>query len=310
MSNHRLIVALADAPAPSCTPVTRRRAAAARQAFTLVELLVVIAIIGALVALLLPAVQAAREASRRTQCQNHLRQLALALTNYEGRQKALPIGCIGCGIGGGNDDEPIATRKFHSWNIQLLPELELAGLWRSLDLSLPSHQGVNRTVGATQAAVFLCPSTREEEVLSPRGLWRGQAFTDYGGVYGVEGPGRDAEEGAVQGLADRWLGVLIYETPVAASDVTDGLANTVAIAETQRRRTTECEWTSGHNVFAHDGEAPINSARHAADDIGNEIGSPHAGGAQVAFCDGHAEFLSSDVSQDVLNAHLTRSGGD
>src|SRR3954468_15509597 len=123
-----------------------------RLGFTLVELLVVIAIIGALVALLLPAIQAARESARRSHCQNNLRQIGLALTAYEGRQKAFPIGCIGCG----NVTPPPPVQKFHSWNTQLLPDLELTNLWKALDLGVPSHQPPNRTVGATEIPVFLC----------------------------------------------------------------------------------------------------------------------------------------------------------
>lgn len=254
--------------------------------------------------------QAAREAARRTQCQNHLRQLGLGMATYEGRQKSFPIGCIGCRIRQPAGDEPAPTPKFHSWNTQLLPDLELGSLFQSFDLRVPSHQPPNRAAGATRVEVFLCPSTLPAEALSPRGLWRGQAFTDYGGVYGVEGPGRDADDDALQGLGDRWLGVLIYEEAVPPRDIQDGLANTVVIAETLRRRSGECEWTSGHNVFAHDGDAPINSESHVEDEIGNEIGSPHPGGAQGVFGDGHVEFLRDDLSQAVLNAYLTRSGGD
>ena len=195
-------------------------------------------------------------------------------------------------------------QRFLSWNIQLLPELELAALWHSLDLSVPSYEEPNRTAGATQVAVFLCPSTIEELILNPSGLWRGQAFTDYGGLYGVEGPGREANEDATQWLLDRWLGVMVYEDAVAAREVTDGLAYTAVVAEMLRRRESECEWTSGHNVFAQEGTSPINGSSQ----LGNEIGSPHPGGALLAFCDGHVEFVSEELPQEALNALITRSG--
>jgi prepilin-type N-terminal cleavage/methylation domain-containing protein/prepilin-type processing-associated H-X9-DG protein len=274
--------------------------------FTLVELLVVVTIIAALVGLLLPAVQAARESARRSQCQNNLRQIGLALVAFEGREGAFPIGCIEC------KTLPFAAppkvQRFLSWNIHLLPELEHAALWHALDLSLPSYKDPNRTAGATPIEVFLCPSTLEEQHTSAGGLWRGQAFTDYGGLYGVEGPGREAEQDAAQWLADPWLGVLVYEQAVAAKEVGDGLAYTAAVGEMLGRRQAECEWTNGHNVFAQDGESSINGHSPLDKQAGNGIGSPHPGGALLAFCDGHVEFVSEGLAQRALNALITRAG--
>ncbi len=272
--------------------------------FTLVELLVVVAIIGVLVALLLPAVQAARESARRSQCQNNLRQIGLALTAFEGRSGAFPIGCIECKFIQPPEGKPPAEQRFLSWNIHLLPELEQAALWHALDLHKPSHREPNRTAGGTVVDVFLCPSTVEELRFSPSGLWRGQAFTDYGGLYGVEGPGREAPDDAEQWLADEWLGVLVYEEAVPAKTIVDGLAYTAAVAEMLRRREPECEWTSGHNVFAQEGSSPINGSSQ----LGNEIGSPHPRGALLAFCDGHVEFVSEQLPQEALNGLITRAG--
>jgi prepilin-type processing-associated H-X9-DG protein/prepilin-type N-terminal cleavage/methylation domain-containing protein len=274
-------------------------------AFTLVELLVVVAIIALLVALLLPAVQAARESARRSQCQNNLRQIGLALTAYETRQRSFPIGCIGCRYVEPKPEQAPPVQRFLSWNAQLLPELEKAALWQALDFNVPSHREPNRTLGATQLDVFLCPSTVPDERLSRTGLWKGQAFTDYGGLYGVEGPGREATDpDAIQWLDEKWLGVLVYETGVRSRDVVDGLARTAAVAETLRRRESESEWTCGHNVFAQEGDSPINGDSQ----LGNEIGSPHPGGASLAFCDGHVEFVSEALPQDALVALLTRAG--
>jgi prepilin-type processing-associated H-X9-DG protein/prepilin-type N-terminal cleavage/methylation domain-containing protein len=264
--------------------------------FTLVELLVVVTIIGVLTALLLPAVQAARETSRRTRCANNLRQQGLALIGFESDRRTLPIGCIDC---------LESPQRFHSWNSQILPWLEQAALRKQLDFAVPSYQAPNISAAVQTLDVFVCPSTLEEEVVGKNGLWRGAAFTDYGGLYGVEGEGRDAlEEDNSQPLELASLGVMVYDEPVAYRDVLDGLSQTAAIAEMKLRRRVECEWISGHNIFAQEQATPINSASG----LGNDVGSPHPGGAQVAFCDGHVAFLSEQMEQLALIALLTRAG--
>jgi prepilin-type processing-associated H-X9-DG protein/prepilin-type N-terminal cleavage/methylation domain-containing protein len=276
----------------------RLRCLRSRLGFTLVEALVVIAIIGSLVALLLPAVQAARESSRRSQCQNNLRQIGLGLLAYEGRRGAYPIGCIEC-------REPAVPQRFISWNAQLLADLEQAALWKSFDFARPSYDPPNSSLGAVELGVFLCPSTLSDERRSRIGLWKGQAFTDYCGVYGVEGAGRETTDLDAQNwLDDRSLGTLVYETAVAEREVTDGLANTAIVAETLHRRRPESEWNCGHNVFAQEGQTPVN--RDSG--LGNEVGSPHPGGASLVFCDGHVAFLQDELPQAVLNAILTKAG--
>jgi prepilin-type N-terminal cleavage/methylation domain-containing protein/prepilin-type processing-associated H-X9-DG protein len=282
-----------------------------QRAFTLVELLVVIAIIGVLVALLLPAIQAAREAARRTQCQQNLREIGTALLNYEGQHKELPIGCIG--YMGKTVAGVFQPALLISWNVQTLPYLEQQPLWERYRLDLPSTDPVNRDLGATVLTIFLCPSTPSEVLINPSGTWRGQAFTDYGGIYGVEGPGRDhpdfgnpeVENAPKQTLQDESLGVMLYDEATAIKQIDDGTANTVVIAEVLARRVTTMEWANGHNIFAQEQTIPINGEKGF-----DEIGSPHPGGALVAFCDGHVAFLSDDTEQHVLNALLTRSGGE
>ncbi|WP_197526520.1 DUF1559 family PulG-like putative transporter [Botrimarina colliarenosi] len=263
------------------------------RAFTLVELLVVIAIIGGLVALLLPAVQSAREASRRTACQNHLRQIGLALQGYADGRDALPIGCEGCGS--------FPAGKLTSWNTRLLPHLERHSLADAYDDTLPAKDVANRAV-AIVVEEFLCPSEPEPQQIEPTGSWRGCAYTDYGGVFGVEGVGA----GSGSGIDEENFGVLVYDTPIQLADITDGLAHTLAVAEVLERRTADTVWTNGHNVFAQESTAPIN----AASVLGGDLGSPHPGGALGVFCDGHVQWLASETPQAQLNAWLTRAGGE
>ncbi len=124
-----------------------------QRAFTLVELLVVIAIIGSLVALLLPAIQAAREAARRTHCINNLKNIALAVLNYESSRKALPPGKLRTGSGGSQ------SGNMTNWAIESLPFLEEQVLYDLYDHTKPNNaSGKNRTVIQTPLAVMNCPS--------------------------------------------------------------------------------------------------------------------------------------------------------
>ena len=277
---------------------------------TLVELLVVVAIIGALVALVLPGVQAARESARRAHCQSNVRQLGVAMTLHAQARGAYPIGCIGCKPPLVPSDPPRAPQRFISWNLQLLPLLEESALHESFDFDLPSYHASNKRVAAAVVSVFLCPGTAEPLTHCNVGLWKGAAFTDFGGLYGIEGPGYDADPNdptATQWLRNESLGVLVYEEPVAPQQVTDGLSKTASIAEMSARRLpTETEWVNGHNVFAQQASTPINGPVVQI----NEIGSPHPGGASLVFCDGHVQFVSEAVEQAVLNAMLTRAGND
>lgn len=273
----------------------RARSAPIAVGFTLVELLVVITIVGVLAGLILPAVQASRESARQSQCQNNLRQIGLACTAFEAARQKYPIGCIGCRTSG---------NEMTSWNVQLLPHLEQENLAAAYQIDVPSYRSPNRELGASVVPVFLCPDTESEILLSERGLWRGQAFSDYGGIYGVEGDGRDAPANEqLQTLAAASLGVFLFDEAVEASQITDGLSRTVAVAERITRRISTSEWTSGRNIFAHDGSTPINEASG----LGNDIGSPHAGGAMMAFCDGHVEFVAESIEQRVLNGLLTKA---
>jgi prepilin-type N-terminal cleavage/methylation domain-containing protein len=279
------------------------RAARLRAALTLVELLVVVAIIGVLVALLLPAVQAARESARRAHCKNNLRQLGIAMALHANAHGAFPIGCIGY-----RPEPPVTIPRAISWNVQLLSYLEQQSLAANFNYSLPSSDAANEPVAATILAEFLCPSTTQTDLRNTKGLWKGCAFTDYGGIYGVEGPGRarDSNDSSIQTIADSSLGVYLYEEPVAPKQVIDGLSLTAAIAETVDRRETESEWVSGQNLFAQQESSPINTDI----DPGNEIGSPHPGGALLVFCDAHVEFVMESVDQSVLIAMLTKAGGE
>ncbi len=268
---------------------------------TLIELLVVVAIIGALVALILPAVQAARETARRAQCQNNLRQLSIAAALHANAHGAFPVGCIG----GRNSPD----KRCISWNVQLLPFLELSDAWASFDFTVPSYHAANKPIRDVIVDTFLCPSTDIVDRYSSKYAWKDAAFGDYGGTYGVEGVGRNREAEdppSMQTLRDDCLGVMLYEESVAPKHVTDGLSMTACLAEAAQRRVPAIsEWVNGLNIFAQEQSTPVNG-----DGLDNEIGSPHPGGAMLAFCDGHVQFVTQAVEQAALNAMLTKAGQD
>jgi prepilin-type N-terminal cleavage/methylation domain-containing protein/prepilin-type processing-associated H-X9-DG protein len=205
----------------------------ARRGFTLIELLVVIAIIGVLIALLLPAVQSAREAARRSQCTNNMKQLGLALANYESAHQAYP------GTYGTRGVDGATWSTWGSWSVQsqLLPFLEQTNVYNSINFGLFSHGGdgdfTNTTAITTRIQSLLCPS-------SPL------AFGTY---YGKIKPGNNYF--ASVGSSLHWVGssgnsapngIFCYAGsaptngdaipfPITIASVTDGTSNTIAFGE-------------------------------------------------------------------------------
>jgi prepilin-type N-terminal cleavage/methylation domain-containing protein len=147
-----------------CPYISRPDAGRAPRAFTLVELLVVIAIIGVLIALLLPAVQAAREAARRMNCQANLKNLALAVLNFESAKKALPQSSDANQFGAGQVKVNIFTGPQLSWIVRILPYIEQQQIAQQFDLKKPFDTYKNENVASVatperaQPAVLMCPS--------------------------------------------------------------------------------------------------------------------------------------------------------
>jgi len=199
-------------------------ARAARQAFTLVELLVVIAIIGVLIALMLPAVNAAREAGRRTVCRNNLMQVSIALQHYDASFDMLPPGTIN--PTGPIRNEPQGTHL--SWITQILPQLGHQAIARHIDYRVGAYDRQNRRVADTIVSTLRCPS----EMLS----WSdaGRALSSYAGCH-------DSTETPIDTTND---GVLFLNSQIRERDMTDGASYTLLVGE-KRTAPEDLGWMSG-----------------------------------------------------------------
>jgi dolichyl-phosphate beta-glucosyltransferase len=197
--------------------------AAARGGFTLIELLVVIAVIGLLAGLLLPAVQSAREAARRAQCLNNLRQIGLALANYETAKGAYPFG-----VGGGG---PPGREPRWSAFSQLLPYMDQSVLYSGLNFSGqpwlhdPDYSAMNRTILTTRIAGFLCPSDTDR-IDGPAET----APVSYRGCAGTLPRNLSADSGQPLDSA-RNNGMFWFQSAVRPAMVRDGLSQTAAFSE-------------------------------------------------------------------------------
>lgn len=208
----------------------------ARRGFTVVELMVCLSILGVLTALLIPAVQAAREVARRASCGNNLRQIGLALSGYEAVYSTFPYMNVGFSVA--NGDTYVGYGCF-STHVALLPYLDQTVLFSSVNFSRPGAAEValegksgislaNSTVARTELAVLLCPSGE-----SPRPTdWAG---TDYRANIGTAGK----YLGPLSAPHEGYDGAFVPLETIRAADFRDGLSQTAAFAEKSRGHSTQ-----------------------------------------------------------------------
>ncbi len=307
---------------------SRRR----RTGFTLIELLVVIAIIGVLIALLLPAVQAAREAARRMQCTNNLKQIGLALHNYHDALGAFPPG-------------QLPATSFSALS-RILPFLEQGAIFNALNANLAYDDPANDTIRTTQLNVFLCPSDGGN-TQTDRG-----AATNYMANKGTEVIWQ-APTGPNAGFREQ-TGVFFYNRSVQMSDVRDGLSNTAFVSErvkadgsnaivspledvffartaptTPDEALQQClalDITNLANQFPLFMGAPWLHGQHTYQHIsppnGRSCGfftvlratmppsSRHAGGVNVLLGDGSVRFVKATIDLKAWRALGSRDGGE
>jgi prepilin-type N-terminal cleavage/methylation domain-containing protein len=307
-------------------------ATARRRGFTLVELLVVIAIIGILVALLLPAVQSAREAARRMQCINNVKQVTLALHNYESSQKVLPFGTSW-------------DRNTGSWASFILPYLERQAHFDLFDFKQSMEHANNLTAVTTPVNSYVCPSDAKllDAIMGerctccgsspPRAhvLWYAASmgptapdacpFCPGGaGSYCCQGANYGSNPpGAFVGLFGR------VEVSIAFSEVRDGLSNTIMIGETLPKHCFH-NTAFGRNFPVAGTSIPLGTMEGKNDvtpgmnqsDLHSKnvhyracgFKSQHSGGAVFGIGDGSVRFFPDSIDYQLYNALGTRAGGE
>jgi prepilin-type N-terminal cleavage/methylation domain-containing protein/prepilin-type processing-associated H-X9-DG protein len=295
-----------------------------RSAFTLVEMLVVIAIIGILVGLLLPAIQAAREAARRIQCANNLHQLGLAMHLYHDVIRRFPPGVV------------YPNRVL--WSAQILPHLEQAPLYETLNFSQPFNDDAtpNGQACSRYLPCFRCPSSNSPDHISVQGVQdrvpsnylvvaSGNATRDFGQVN--ENIGHLAQDGSMfinsatrmaailDGTSQTAaLGECLFDTDIRGPDA----SGAVQIVDHWYIGTGDMIGV-GANWFAEGSEAlgstavALNNFKDSAiaiDEKEISFGSNHWGGAQFVFADGHVTFLSAAIDRPTYSALGTRASGE
>ncbi|NUQ64625.1 MAG: DUF1559 domain-containing protein [Pirellulales bacterium] len=270
--------------------------------FTLVELLVVIAIIGILIALLLPAVQAAREAARRVQCTNQLKQLGLALHNYHDVVGSFPPGWVDSGNFG------------WGWNVFLFPYIEQKPLYDQLSPNSRTLIQVNNNAAAYPLLLTVIPNLRcpsditaasGEQTVGSGANKRPVATSNYVGVRGFFNMANG--DTSNNPIVDNTLnnGVLYAQSRVRFSDITDGTSNTFAIGEkgadaanlTVTPPVRAACWAGDGRI--QNGNAVTSGVRGKLNQGNqNNFASFHPGGANFALCDASVRFVSENISSD------------
>lgn len=293
--------------------------------FTLIELLVVIAIIAILIALLLPAVQQAREAARRTQCKNNLKQIGLALHNYNDIYGSFPMGYVDIGT----PDNGNVMDGGWSWASMILPQIDQAPLYNQFDFKfLPHGEGStfaqvknNSKLCATPQIAFSCPTDIKPTTMSKhnagtKGYISAMATTSYAGVHGPFAGAPCTASPFSFTPAQALLGTFSVNTTRTFRDLTDGTSNIIVVGEVAMQMQnqnnpnsmlygsvtqaggTDCTNNALGNasMFQHVRGCLVKiNAPLAVGGIFKAFSSGHTGGAHFTMGDGSVRFISENI---------------
>lgn len=307
-----------------------------RKAFTLVELLIVIAIIGLLVALLLPAVQAARQAAARTQVQNNMKQMGIALQNYHDANGHLPAAYIGNFDDPGADPQTLDGPPGWAWGTLILPHLEEQSLHDQLRRTLPCWHADNAALVATPLSVFLNPAAPNDGVTTTVKGSGGETLAVFGRSHFVANVGHDEPWGYTtkdhRKIAN---GPFYRNSRVRFTEITDGLTKTVFVGEhaiisdktwvgvvpgaqvcpkdPERHPFTTCD-AAATLVLAHSGPAPgevdvIHPPNFPTCHV-CQMYSPYSVGAYVLLGDASVRMIEPTINVDAWAALCSINGGE
>ena len=292
--------------------------------FTLIELLVVIAIIAVLISLLLPAVQSAREAARRAQCTNNLKQLALGVANYESANGCLPSTSFS-GIPLGNSSYPNLYGNFSVF-VFLTPFIEQQQVYNATNFNMTNYELDNITIAGVAINTLMCPSDPwQPTVIStntpnadfvehvsaiPAGSTYYQQFTSYGANQGTY-PGT-WQQSYGQAEFAQYNGVIYNDSHVKLSAITDGTSNTFLFGERAQTlfaqndpgyQNSDGSWNSNHwydtmvtTYFQPNVTQGASSVTNVGGAIATDAESRHPGGVNYAFCDGSVRFIKNSIN--------------
>lgn len=303
-----------------------------RRGFTLVELLVVIAIIGVLVALLLPAVQAAREAARRMQCTNKLKQIGLALHNHHDTYSKFPAGVRNISTKPFSDSTWCNTgsnpQAREPWSVVILPFLEQNNLYTQFEINSPFTASnnvpgstVNNNLFKLNNSAYQCPSDPNAK-----------SSNNYTSYFGVQGGGPDALKSCAAASGNRLFyinGILHFNSLTTFGDVLDGTTNTFIVGETKyclsptgRSDGIHTGWASGSKTDSNGSPYVLAAARDQINSVklhgGNSdtlnvmtklFGSFHTGGCHFAMADGSVQFINENINIDTYRTLSTMADG-
>jgi prepilin-type N-terminal cleavage/methylation domain-containing protein/prepilin-type processing-associated H-X9-DG protein len=311
-----------------------------RRGFTLVELLVVIAIIGVLIALLLPAVQAAREAARRSSCTNNLKQIGLAMLNFESARKKFPAGRLSCEGSSPCDALPADRRRNASSGfVAILPFVEeqqlfnqcrfddptsgMWGIWNRVGSAEPWTADSQRLAAIEQRpSVYVCPASTSEPHIDPAlNVFATISTKVATGTYALCAGSRGPSSGAGTSTKYANTGMFNYYFSRQRKEISDGSSKTMLAGEIVAAHTQDSQnpWSAAARFFTLRSTAnPLNSPPRtppspASFVTGNIIenaafASDHRGGANFVLADGHVVFVSENIDQSIYQAASTVAG--